>query len=48
MGVLPLQYATGETADSLGLTGEEEFSIIGVEAINDGTTPREVTVRAGQ
>jgi aconitate hydratase len=47
MGVLPLQYATGETADSLGLTGEEEFSIVGVEAINDGTTPREVTVRAG-
>jgi aconitate hydratase len=47
MGVLPLQYADGETADSLGLTGEEEFSILGVEAINEGTTPRDVAVRAG-
>jgi aconitate hydratase len=48
MGVLPLQYADGETADSLGLTGEEEFSIVGVEAINEGTTPRHVAVRAGE
>jgi aconitate hydratase len=30
MGVLPLQYPEGETADSLGLTGEEEFSISGI------------------
>jgi aconitate hydratase len=29
------------------LTGEEEFAIVGVEALNDGTTPREVVVRAG-
>ena len=29
MGVLPLQFADGETAESLGLTGEEEFSITG-------------------
>jgi Aconitase C-terminal domain len=42
MGVLPLQYADRDTADSLGLTGEEEFAIAGVEAINDGTTPLEV------
>lgn len=27
MGVLPLQYKDGETADSLGLTGRESFSI---------------------
>ena len=27
MGVLPLQFADGESAESLGLTGEEEFSI---------------------
>ena len=47
MGVLPLQYAEGDTAESLGLTGEEEFEVTGVEALNDGTTPREVTVRAG-
>ncbi len=46
MGVLPLQYADGERAESLGLTGEETFTITGVEALNEGTTPREVTVRA--
>ena len=29
MGVLPLQFPDGETRESLGLTGEEEFSITG-------------------
>ena len=47
MGVLPLQYAEGEIADSIGLTGEEEVAIAGVEAINDGTTPRPVTESPG-
>jgi aconitate hydratase len=47
MGVLPLQFPQGESADSLGLTGEETFSIEGVTAINDGSTPRTVAVRAG-
>ncbi len=46
MGVLPLQYPDGETAESLGLTGEETFSITGVTALNDGTTPRTVKVKA--
>jgi aconitate hydratase len=46
MGVLPLQYPEGENAESLGLSGEETFSITGVTALNDGTTPRTVTVRA--
>ena len=46
MGVLPLQYAEGETAESLGLTGEETFDVVGVEAINTGDVPRTVTVRA--
>ena len=36
MGVLPLQFPDGETAESLGLTGEETFDITGVEALNDG------------
>ena len=36
MGVLPLQYPEGETAESLGLSGEEEFSISGVTELNDG------------
>ena len=43
MGVLPLQFADGENASSLGLTGEEEFSITGIE----GGEAKEVTVRAG-
>src|SRR4051812_9157463 len=47
MGVLPLQYPEGENAESLGLTGEETFSITGITALNDGDTPRTVTVRAG-
>ncbi len=46
MGVLPLQYPPGESAASLGLTGREEFSVTGVEALNSGDVPREVTVRA--
>jgi aconitate hydratase len=46
MGVLPLQYPDGESASSLGLTGEEEFSVTGVTELNVGTTPREVTVIA--
>ncbi|MEQ4208724.1 aconitate hydratase [Actinopolymorpha sp. B9G3] len=46
MGVLPLQYAPGESAESLGLTGEETFDIVGIEELNSARTPREVTVRA--
>jgi aconitate hydratase len=30
MGVLPLQFAAGESADSLGLTGEETFTVHGI------------------
>jgi aconitate hydratase len=44
MGVLPLQYPAGSDAASLGLTGEETFTIIGVTQLNDGTTPRTVKV----
>jgi len=49
MGVLPLQYADGDSAESLGLTGEEEFEILGIaEPLNAGEAPpREVTVKAG-
>jgi len=43
MGVLPLQFPEGESAESLGLTGEEEISITGVQ---DGEA-KEVSVRAG-
>jgi aconitate hydratase len=44
MGVLPLQYPADVTADSLGLTGTETFTIHGVTALNDGTIPRTVKV----
>jgi aconitate hydratase len=43
MGILPLQYPGGENRESLGLTGEEEFAIRGLE----GGDAREVTVEAG-
>jgi aconitate hydratase len=43
MGILPLVYRDGESPESLGLTGEEEFAIEGVE----GGDAHEVTVRAG-
>jgi aconitate hydratase len=46
MGVLPLQFKPGESVESLGLTGHEVFDVTGIEAINSGSTPREVTVRA--
>ncbi len=46
MGVLPLQYPDGQTAESLGLTGDEEFTITGITALNDGSTPRTVHVQA--
>ncbi|HEY6054420.1 MAG TPA: aconitate hydratase AcnA, partial [Gaiellaceae bacterium] len=42
MGVLPLQFAAGDSAASLGLTGREEFEIVGVE----NGDAHEVTVRA--
>ena len=47
MGVLPLQFVNGETAQSLGLKGDEVFSIAGVTALNSGAIPKEVTVTAG-
>ncbi|MBS2534464.1 aconitate hydratase AcnA [Catenulispora sp. NF23] len=47
MGVVPLQYPAGQNAASLGLTGEETFEITGLEALNDGGTPRTVKVKAG-
>ena len=42
MGVLPLQFMDGENRESLGLTGREEFSLVGI----DNAEADEVTVRA--
>ncbi|ETF01285.1 aconitate hydratase [Advenella kashmirensis W13003] len=47
MGVLPLQFPEGQTATTLGLTGEETFDITGVVALNQDTIPATVQVRAG-
>ncbi|MDT0322536.1 aconitate hydratase AcnA [Streptomyces millisiae] len=44
MGVLPLQFPAGQSADSLGLTGEETFAVRGVTALNDGGIPETVKV----
>jgi aconitate hydratase len=44
MGVLPLQLAEGDTIESLGLTGEEEYTIEGLAGVDE--VPRELTVRA--
>ncbi|GIG24387.1 aconitate hydratase [Cellulomonas denverensis] len=46
MGVLPLQFPAGESADSLGLDGTETFDLTGIEELNTGTTPRTVAVTA--
>jgi aconitate hydratase len=48
MGVLPLQFPEGQSAQSLGLSGQESFSIDGfAAAMNDGgEAPREVRVQA--
>ncbi len=42
MGVLPLQFADGQSVGSLGLTGEEVFDIAGLARL-----PRHLSVRAG-
>jgi aconitate hydratase len=44
MGVLPLQFAEGESVQSLGLSGHEVFSVAGLAGADP--LPREVIVRA--
>jgi aconitate hydratase len=44
MGVLPLQFASGESAASLGLTGRETYTIEGIAGADP--IPRELTVNA--
>jgi aconitate hydratase len=46
MGVLPLQFAEGESAESLGLTGRERYTIAGLARAEQ--LPREVTVQADE
>ncbi|UIN29306.1 aconitate hydratase [Microbacterium binotii] len=46
MGVVPLQFPEGESWSSLGLDGTEIVSITGLEKLNEGVTPKTVTVTA--
>lgn len=46
MGVLPLQFIDGQNAQSLGLKGDEVFTITGIVALNDGKIPAKVEVDA--
>ncbi|NCX32654.1 MAG: aconitate hydratase AcnA [Actinobacteria bacterium] len=48
MGVLPLQYLDGESAESLGLRGDEVYEITGITELNNGKIPATVTVKAGE
>ncbi|PCN47581.1 aconitate hydratase [Curtobacterium sp. 'Ferrero'] len=46
MGVVPLQFPAGESAESLGLDGTEVVSISGLTELNEGRTPKTVHVTA--
>lgn len=48
MGVLPLQFLDGVSCATLGLTGSEEFTITGIEALNEGSAPKTLKVVAGE
>ncbi len=48
MGILPLQYVPGESATTLGLTGEETFDVLGLSDVLRAPAggPRTITVTA--
>jgi aconitate hydratase len=46
MGVIPLQFPAGESAESLRLDGTETFDITGITALNEGVTPKTLKVTA--
>ena len=48
MGVIPLQFPAGKSAKELGLDGTEVFDITGIDALNDGKTPKTVRVKAAK
>ena len=45
MGIIPLQYRDGETAESLGLTGLEKFSVVLPNSADDLKPRQNVTVK---
>jgi aconitate hydratase len=46
MGVVPLQFYKGDSAEGLGLNGHERFSIAGLDVLNKGELPKELSVMA--
>ena len=46
MGILPLQFAPGQSAGSLGLTGTETITITGLGVLDEGRVPETVKVQA--
>ncbi|HEV3213660.1 MAG TPA: aconitate hydratase AcnA [Acidimicrobiales bacterium] len=46
MGVAPLQFQPGESLATWDLDGTERYDVVGLEALNDGSVPKSVTVRA--
>jgi aconitate hydratase len=46
MGVIPLQFYKGDSVESLGLTGRERFTITGLDVLNKGELPKELSVTA--
>jgi aconitate hydratase len=46
MGVVPLQFHKGDSVESLGLSGRERYTITGLEELNRGELPKEVSVTA--
>jgi aconitate hydratase len=47
MGVLPLQFKDGETRDTLGLTGDDSFTIKGLATLQPGQDVEVEVVRPG-
>jgi aconitate hydratase len=48
MGVLPLEFLPGESAETIGFTGEEHISILGLSGMADGPVPETATVHADE
>jgi aconitate hydratase len=46
MGILPLQFRAGESAEGLGLTGRETYTVTGLTSAEPDRFPRTVTVHA--
>jgi aconitate hydratase len=47
MGILPLQFEVGDSAASLGITGEEPLDILGIGDLTAGAASTRITVRVG-